>query len=238
LKITEFSKFAGVSIRTLHYYDEIGLLTPTRCDQNNRREYSGDDFLTLQLILFYKETGLSLKEIKSTIETPCYDSKEILELQIEHLKQQRSAIDKRIRLIEAMTASLTPSSKDHTSGNEIDSLIGEQASSYGQSLLAGMPDSLQRDIADSMQAEIAKLAKVSDLDPAGSKAQKAIKAYHIFLNRTHGNMYSIDLFSRLGNFYMQSEVFRRSLDDTKEGLSDFMQKAIAEYVLRAKAKMQ
>ena len=213
MKITEFSRLAGVSIRTLHYYDEIGLLTPTRCDRNNRREYSGDDFLTLQLILFYKEAGLSLKEIKRTIETPCYDSREILEMQIEYLQQLRSSIDKRISLIEAMMEPLDPRPKDHAAGGEIDSLIGERASFYGQSLLAEMPDSLQRDIADSMKEEIAKLAKISDLDPACSKAQKAIKAYHIFLNRTHGNMYSIDLFERLGDFYTQSEMFRRSLED-------------------------
>ena len=63
----EVAKLTGITIRTLHYYDEIGLLEPTKADKTKYRLYSENDLEKLQQILFYREVGFSLKEIKALL---------------------------------------------------------------------------------------------------------------------------------------------------------------------------
>ena len=71
MQIKEFADFVGVSVRTLHYYDEIGLLKPAYVDeQTGYRYYDEESFVRMQEILFYRELDFSLKDITSPIDTP------------------------------------------------------------------------------------------------------------------------------------------------------------------------
>ena len=63
--VKEVSRLTGVSVRTLHHYDAIGLLKPTRVTEAGYRLYDGDALVRLHMILVYRELGLSLKEIES-----------------------------------------------------------------------------------------------------------------------------------------------------------------------------
>ena len=65
--IKKVSEISGVSVRTLHHYDEIGLLSP-RKNENGYRYYSEDDMSLLQMILFYKYLGFTLKQIKELLQ--------------------------------------------------------------------------------------------------------------------------------------------------------------------------
>ena len=71
LHIREFAKLAGVSVRTLHFYDEIGLLKPSSVDEQNGYRYYDEYSLTrLQEILFYRELVFPLKEIRIILSSP------------------------------------------------------------------------------------------------------------------------------------------------------------------------
>ena len=71
--INELAELSGISTRTLRYYDEINLLSPSRVANNNYRVYRDKDVTLLQQILFYKELGLSLDEIKNILKVEEYD---------------------------------------------------------------------------------------------------------------------------------------------------------------------
>ena len=99
--IKEFAEFTGVSVRTLHYYDEIGLLTPAFVDRTTGyRYYDENSLLRMQGILFYRELDFSLKSIGEILSSPNYDARKSLEeqkilltLKKERLERLISAID-------------------------------------------------------------------------------------------------------------------------------------------------
>lgn len=79
--VKEISEITGISVRTLHYYDEIGLFQPTDKSEAGYRLYDDEALETLQEILFFREFDIPLKEIKSIIENPALDRNEILKMQ-------------------------------------------------------------------------------------------------------------------------------------------------------------
>ncbi len=81
MKVKEVSQLTGVSVRTLHHYDDIGLLTPDGSTEAGYRLYSDDNLATLQQILFFRELGFSLKKIKELLDSPSFDRQEAFEMQ-------------------------------------------------------------------------------------------------------------------------------------------------------------
>ena len=79
--VKEISQITGISVRTLHYYDEIGLFQPTGKSEAGYRLYDDKALETLQEILFFREFDIPLKEIKSIMENPALDRNEILKMQ-------------------------------------------------------------------------------------------------------------------------------------------------------------
>ena len=71
--VKKLSKLAGISVRTLHYYDQIGLLMPSSVGANGYRHYGEEALVKLQQILFYRELDLSLDEIKTIVGSPEFD---------------------------------------------------------------------------------------------------------------------------------------------------------------------
>ena len=101
MQIKEFARLTGVSVRTLHYYDEIGLLHPAAVDKDTGyRDYDEQSLLRMQEILFYRELDFSLKSIGQILSSPNYDAnqalaeqKDLLILKKERLERLISAID-------------------------------------------------------------------------------------------------------------------------------------------------
>ena len=91
--VHEISKITGVSIRTLHYYDEIGLLSPAQISDAGYRLYDDDLLKKLQLILLFRELKFSLKDIKDIINSSDFDRNKALEQQIELLTLKREHLD-------------------------------------------------------------------------------------------------------------------------------------------------
>lgn len=99
MTIHELAKFTGSSIRTLHYYDKIGLLKPSSIKANGYRKYNEDSLMRMQQIMFYKEMDLPLKAIKEILDQPDFDRKEAIKEQRELLLAKRNRLT---RLIEQM----------------------------------------------------------------------------------------------------------------------------------------
>jgi len=87
--ITEIAKLTGISIRTLHHYDAIGLLKPTRVTEAGYRQYDEAALERLYLILLFRELEFPLKDIKKILNAPDFDRNRILEQQISLLEQKR-----------------------------------------------------------------------------------------------------------------------------------------------------
>ena len=117
--IKEVSKISGVSVRTLHHYDEIGLLSPQK-RENGYRYYSEDDLSLLQMILFYKHLGFSLKKIKGLLQE---EDSEVLyhlrrQLDLMQIEKQKllTLIETLEKTIESQERSITMSTQEKFKG--------------------------------------------------------------------------------------------------------------------------
>lgn len=101
-RISQVAKLTGVSIRTLQYYDEIGLLKPSKLTPAGYRIYDDDALQTLQQILFFKELGFPLKKIKEILEKPNFDRITAFQKQKELFLLKRNRLDQLIQLLERL----------------------------------------------------------------------------------------------------------------------------------------
>jgi DNA-binding transcriptional MerR regulator len=97
--VREFARLAGVTVRTLHYYDAVGLLTPSRRTRAGHRLYQPGDFVRLQQILTLKWIGFSLDEVQHILTSPSYDLKRSLRI-------QKDAIDREIARLQGVARAL------------------------------------------------------------------------------------------------------------------------------------
>lgn len=98
--VKEISEITGISVRTLHYYDEIGLLKPTEKSEAGYRLYDDKALETLQQILFFREFGIPLKEIKNVMDNPAFDRNQILRMQREMLAAKKDRLERLIASID------------------------------------------------------------------------------------------------------------------------------------------
>jgi MerR family transcriptional regulator, thiopeptide resistance regulator len=105
-QVREVAQIAGVSVRTLHHYDEIGLLVPRGRTDAGYRLYDDDDLLRLQQILIGRELGLPLEEIRRFLDDPRFDRKQALLSQREQLQQKAKQTDAMLRAVDAALALL------------------------------------------------------------------------------------------------------------------------------------
>lgn len=100
MRVKEVADLVGISVRTLHHYDEIGLLVPGETTESGYRLYSNENLEMLQQILFFKELGFPLKKIKEIINNPSFNREEALMLHRKMLMEKRSRLDKVIATID------------------------------------------------------------------------------------------------------------------------------------------
>lgn len=103
-KVGELAKLTGLTIRTLRYYDQIGLYSPSEYSKRGYRLYNESDLLRLQQILALKELGLSLEEVKSVVDNNDYNPKEVISLQINRLKENISKQQKLLKELQNISS--------------------------------------------------------------------------------------------------------------------------------------
>ena len=102
MTVKELSKQTGISARTLHYYDEIGLFTPTEKSGAGYRLYDDQALERLQQILFFREFDIPLKEIKAMMDNPALDRNELLQMQRKMLVRKKDRMERLIANIDAI----------------------------------------------------------------------------------------------------------------------------------------
>ena len=102
MTVAQVSKRTGVSVRTLHHYDQIGLLKPTEVTEAGYRLYDDTALDKLDMILVYRELGLSLNEISGILDAPDYDRNRVLEHQIQLMQERVEKLQNRISFARGM----------------------------------------------------------------------------------------------------------------------------------------
>ena len=121
--VKEVSKLTGISIRTLRYYDEIGLLKPTKISDNKYRLYDDKTLEKLQEIMFFKEMDIPLETIKKLLENPELDRKEILLFQKALLERKRNRLNGIIELIDDVREGVNTMSFEAFSEDDIERIV-------------------------------------------------------------------------------------------------------------------
>ena len=237
MQIKEFADFTGVSVRTLHYYDEIGLLTPAFVDRSTGyRFYDENSLLRMQEILFYRELDFSLKSIGEILSSPNYDKnkalkeqKHLLTLKKERLERLISAIDGAVNGENVMKAFDNSEFEKHK--DEVKEKWGktdayrehaQRTKNYSKQkwndLAAGM---------DQIMAEFA-LCMRKDETPDSAVAQILVK---LLQNHITENYYlcTNEILACLGQMYVADERFKNNIDKHADGTAAFICEAIEVY---------
>ena len=240
--INKLAKLAGVSVRTLHYYDQIGLLKAGRVAENGYRWYEGKELIRLQQILFFRELDFPLLEIKRILDAPDFqittalvDQKKLIELKRKRLAGLIKTIDKTIQNLNNKT---TMDDKDLYNGFSEEEMkkFSEEAKqrwgnteAYKQSTarVAKMSKddtaAIQKENNELMKEIAANMAK----GPQSPEIQKLI-AQH-YNNLRHFYEPNLEMYRGLGQMYVNDERFGKYFEKYAPDLARFMRDAIANY---------
>jgi len=236
MKVKEVADLTGVSVRSLHHYDDIGLLVPDEVSEAGYRVYSDENLTTLQQILFFREVGFPLKKIKELLDSPSFNRLEAFELQRDMLLSKRRQLDVMIKTIDKTLQSergeMTMTNEEKFKGFDFSSNPYEQEARerWGDEAV----DKANKNVAQFGEKEqqemnriYSNLAALRGTDPASAEAQTAIADWYTFLNKIAH--YSPEAFAGLGEMYVADERFTKNIDQFGEGLAVFMRDAMKAY---------
>lgn len=242
MNTNQVAKISGVSVRTLHHYDNISLLSPGRNPDNGYREYSDEELDRLQQILFFRECGFSLEKIKEMLESPEFDREKAFMLQKKYLLHEKKRLDRMLKTLEqsmkSMKGETIMSHKDKFSGfdftrnpyeEEARTLWGDEAVDQSKTHLADLTTEEQQDLAKGMEELFTELAGLRQEDPGSDRAQKAVAGMYRYFNDNFGHRYSPEAFAGVGRLYISDERFTANVDRYGEGLSVFLAAAMEIY---------
>lgn len=236
--VNEVSKTSGISIRTLQYYDKIGLLPPSGFTDSGYRLYNEDSLERLQTILLFRELEFPLKEIKKIIENPDFDKQKALSEQIKLLKLRREQIDSLISLAEKLKNKeekiLDFTAFDKTKLKEYETEAKERwgktsAFKEFESKNEGRSDDENSFIAVGMMKIFEEFGKISSSSPESDEAQELVKKLQNFITENYYNCTDEILYG-LGQMYVFDERFTENIDKAGgKGTAEFVSKAIAAH---------
>jgi len=241
LSIKQLSSLAGVSVRTLHFYDQIGLLIPQRIRENNYRFYTQESLLKLQQILFYREMEFSLDQIAGILNQPKFDLVEALEEHREALKSKAKRLDTLLETIDNTIRNLK-GQKDMTLTQYFKGFSDEQQAEYekeaAQKWDPEMVHESNRRYKNLSQAEKDELAAkgeritlaIRDAMPKGVKApevQALVGDWQKYISFFYDCTDEILL--GLGTMYLDDPRFKAFYDRIDPKLAEFFSEAIKVY---------
>lgn len=238
--VKQLSSLSGVSVRTLHHYDKIGLLVPQSRSEAGYRFYGREELLRLQQILFYRELDIPLAKIAELLGDPEFDRVASLEFHRaelqkrgERLKRLLATIDKTIVELKNKTEMLTD--KEIYEGfapGEGETLRKEAAEKWGEEVVAASEQRVRKMSKaewDAMKKEgeavAQQLAAAVPHGVSSVQAQKAIAAH--FRHLHHFYEVSEQRYRGLGKLYVEDERFRAYYEKYAAGLADFVCEAIS-----------
>ncbi|WP_245625065.1 MerR family transcriptional regulator [Paenibacillus stellifer] len=245
--VQKLARLAGISARTLRYYDEFGILKPARLSSSGYRIYGPAEVDLLQQILFYRELGLGLEDIKAIVTSPSFDAAAALQEHHSRLLERRTQLDHLIRNVEMTLAEregrISMSDSEKFEGFKQD-MIKENEQKYGKEARAKYGD----EAVNRSNAAFAKLTKeefetlqkveedmfaalaegMAEGDPAGPAAQRAAGLHRQWLT-AHWGQYSPEAHAGVATMYVDDERFTAYYDKRGPGIARFLRDAVLVY---------
>ena len=238
--IGDTARRAGVSVRTLHHYDQIGLLHPSRVSDAGYRYYDEQALLRLEQILFLRELDFPLEEIARILDSPGYDAREAMRRQRELLCMKRQRMDAIIDRLDRAILGEGPAEPEVFSMTEIEKVRAQYAeeakarwgetSAWQESEQRAAAKGAQdwRDAQAGMEALMQEFAQVRSLPPEDGRVQALVARWQAYITE-HYYTCTDEILAGLGQMYTQDERFRQSIDRAGEGTAACMARAIEAY---------
>ncbi len=237
--VQQLARMAGISTRTLHYYDEIGLLEPSSIRENGYRSYEDQELIKLQQILFFRELEFPLDEIKRMINSSGFNTEEALLEQEKLLIFKRERINKLLKTIQEtkkgggnMKAQKLFDGFDEKQLEEYKEEAKRRwgnTDAYKQSIERTKnwtKDDYKRIVEDGKKFN-QKLADTMDKGYDSDEFQSLIAQHY----KSIGMFYdcSLDMYRMLGEMYVSDPRFKANYDKFRPGLGEVMKRAIDYY---------
>ena len=236
MTVNEVSKLTGVSIRTLQYYDRIGLLHPAEYSAAGYRLYDEACLEKLQQILLFRELEFPLRDIKKIVERPDFDRRKALTQQIGLLTLKKEHIENLINLAEEIKAKGVKALKfDVFDKKKIDEYAAQAKASWGDTLAykeyeekaKGRTGEETGKINAQMMDIFAQFGAIRDKDPASEEAQLLVRKLQNFISE-HFYTCTDEILSGLGKMYAAGGEFTANINQYGgEGTAEFVAAAIA-----------
>lgn len=240
--VRQLAEAAGVSARTLHYYDQIGLLCPQRNPDNGYRLYDRPAALRLQQILFLRELGLSLEEIQAVLDRPDFDLLAALEQHRQALLERQERLGRLVHTVErtifALKGNIAMDNKDLFEGfseeqqkeyeAEVEQRWGQtEAYQQSQQRWGSYSDEKKRHILEEGREIYLELAAAMPYGPASPQAQAGIARWHQNLRYFYEPTKEILL--GLADGYNDDPRFAAFFERIHPELNQFMRQAVQYY---------
>ena len=239
MTVNKVSKLTGVSIRTLQYYDNIGLLKPANYSESGYRLYDDTDMERLQQILLFKELEFPLKDIKTIIDSSDFDKDKALDQQIKLLELKRDHLDNLI----TFARNLKRKGANHMDFTAFDTTEIEQYSNkakeqwgsteaykeYAAKFSGRSKEDTSKVMKDFMEI-FAKFGEIKDEEPSSAAALELVQNLKDFIS---ANFYTCtdEILEGLGQGYVGGNDFTKNIDNAGgAGTAEFVNKAIQAYV--------
>ena len=236
MQIKDFARLSGVSVRTLHYYDEIGLLRPASVDeQTGYRFYDESSLLRMQEILFYRELDFPLKSIAEILTSPYYNKEEALEEQRTLLLLKKERLE---RLIDAIDGALKGENVMKAFDNsKMDQYLSKAKERWGKTdawqeyeeKSVGRTAETERDLGEQLMDIFAGLGALRGEEPGSEAVQQVVAALQQFITE---NYYTCtkEILRNLGQMYTMVGSMKDNIDARGgAGTAELAQKAIEIY---------
>lgn len=238
--VSEVSRLSGVSVRTLHHYDAIGLLRPSAFSEGGYRLYDEAALSRLQQILLFRELEFPLCEIKEILESPRFDRGKALEQQIELLTLKKERLEGLISLAREIKTHETGGNQLNFSAfdtKKIDEYTARAKAIYGETpeygefekKTAGLGEKENADLQKRMMGIFAEFGALKELSPESEKAGSLVKRLQEFITE-HFYTCSDQVLNSLGTLYVSDGEFTTNIDEAGgKGTAQFVSRAISCY---------
>lgn len=233
--VSEVAKLFGVSVRTLHHYDAIKLVTPTAKTEAGYRLYDESALARLQTVLLFKELGFSLHEIAEMVQNPNFDCHEALLDQIKLLKRQKRKLDGLITLAETYYQKGEIAMSNPWNEGDLEKAKREAKEKWGNTAAyrdyekKNKTEAEEKTDANALMLRFAHLGGLKHLPPESEPVQAEIKALGDFIT-AHYYPCTKEILASLGQLYVGDERFKANIDAVGgSGTADFVSQAIAVY---------
>lgn len=250
--VKKLSKLAGVSVRTLHLYDKMGLLKPSVRTEARYRLYGEKELLRLQQILFYRELDFPLKEIGAILDDPAFDIVQALEghkkallARKERINTLVGTIDKTLVTLKNNTMLQVEDLYDGINPEKLKAWRNEAMAKWGKETVLEAEENLRRfskEEMETLKTELndnitARLTALMHTDPKSEEVQELIaRRYQIILRLTGGQikMEKLEYFRKLGELYVEDNRYTPVNGMPSRELALFIKEATDYYVSQQK----